>query len=115
MNLFRNANDLKSFAVGTLIFREGDPGDTMYVVAEGEIDILIHGKVVETAGPGGIVGEMALIDKKPRSATVTARTDCKVAAVDAKRFSLMVQQTPFFAIEVMQVMAERLRRWGNQA
>jgi CRP-like cAMP-binding protein len=113
INLFRNADDLKVFPAGTVIFREGEPGDMMYVVADGEVEISVHNHVVETAGVGGIVGEMALIDNKPRSATVIAKTDCKLAPVDQKRFSFLIQQTPFFAIEVMQVMADRLRRWGN--
>jgi CRP/FNR family cyclic AMP-dependent transcriptional regulator len=56
---------------------------------------------------------MALIDAKPRSLSAVARTDCKLAAVDRQRFSFMVTETPYFALHVMQVMAERLRRRGG--
>jgi CRP-like cAMP-binding protein len=82
----------------------------MYAVSEGEVDILVHGKVVETVGPGGILGEMALIDTKPRSATAIAQTDCKLVPISEKRFTFLIQQTPHFALQVMRVMAERLRR-----
>ncbi|MCI0525856.1 MAG: cyclic nucleotide-binding domain-containing protein [Nitrospira sp.] len=75
-----------------------------------QVDILIQDKVLETVKPGGILGEMALIDAKPRSATAVAKTDCKLVPIDEKRFVFLVQETPYFAIQVMQVMVERLRR-----
>jgi CRP/FNR family cyclic AMP-dependent transcriptional regulator len=87
----------------------------MYVVKEGEVEVIVNGKVVDTIGPGGILGEMALIDKQPRSATATAKTDCKLVSVDEQRFQRLVQQTPHFAIQVMRVMAQRLRQMDAQA
>jgi len=57
-----------------------------------------------------IVGELALIDDEPRSATVVARTDCRLVAVDRRRFEYMVQETPLFGIAVMKVLADRLRK-----
>ena len=97
------------FAAGQVIFREGDPAGRMYVVAEGEVKILVGSQVMEIAGPGSIFGEMALIDGSPRSATVIAKTDCELAAIDENRFGVLVQKNPYFAVEVMQVMAARLR------
>jgi len=82
----------------------------MYILKEGEVDILVHDKIVETIGPGEILGEMALIDQNPRSATAVARTNCQLVSIDEKRFTFLVQQTPYFAIEVMRVMARRLRQ-----
>jgi CRP/FNR family cyclic AMP-dependent transcriptional regulator len=107
--IFRHTQP-QSFKAGDVIFHEGDPGTVMYVISGGQVDILVGSQVVETAGPGSIVGEMALIDDSPRSATTIAKTDCELVAVDHKRFEFLVQQTPFFALEVMQVMSERLRR-----
>ena len=92
-----------------MIFAEGQPGDVMYVVKDGEVDVLIHNQVVETIGPGDVLGEMALIDQQPRSATAVARTDCQLVSINEARFKYLVQQTPYFAIEVMRVMARRLR------
>ncbi len=108
--LFRHASNAVSFEPGQVIFSEGDPGDVMYMVQEGEVEIVAHGKLVEIAGEGSIVGEMALVDNEPRSATVTAKTETKLVPVDQKQFSFMVQETPFFAIHVMHVMADRLRK-----
>jgi CRP-like cAMP-binding protein len=82
----------------------------MYVIKEGEVDILVNDKVIETVGPGGIVGETALIDTHPRSATVVAKTDCQLVPIDEKRFTFLIQQTPYFSLQVMRVLVERVRR-----
>ena len=83
----------------------------MYIITEGELDILDgSGSSLETAGPGSIVGELALIDDEPRSASVVAKTDCRLVAVDRHRFLYMVQETPFFGLAVMKVLADRLRK-----
>jgi len=81
----------------------------MYVVQEGEVDIVVGTSVAETVAPGGIFGEMALIDQHVRSAGAVARTPCKLVLVDQRRFQFLVAETPFFAIQVMSIMAERLR------
>jgi len=110
IDLFQQAQDHVIFAAGHVIFREGEPGDVMYVVLEGEVEIVVQGQVIDTTGPGGIVGEMALIDAGPRSATVRTKTVCTLVPVSQRRFTFLVQQTPFFALQVMRVMSERLRR-----
>jgi CRP-like cAMP-binding protein len=110
LNLFRD-KEATSFAAGQFIFKAGDPGETMYIITEGEVDILDgSGTTLETAGPGSIVGELALIDDEPRSATAVAKTDCRLVAVDRRRFQYMVQETPFFGLAVMKVLADRLRK-----
>jgi CRP/FNR family cyclic AMP-dependent transcriptional regulator len=111
LNLFRNATDGQSYTAGQTIFEAGAPGDVMYVVQEGEVDIMLAGRVIDSSGPGGIIGEMALISDKPRSASAVAKTDCKLVPIDEKRFTFLVQQTPYFSIQVMRVIAERLRRY----
>lgn len=109
MSLVRFAGDFEAFAAGQPIFTEGQPGDVMYVVKEGEVDLFIHGNLVDTLGPGGILGEMAMIDRKPRSATAVARTDCQLVSINEGRFQYLVQQTPYFSLEVMRVLVHRLR------
>jgi CRP-like cAMP-binding protein len=111
IELFNRAADWVGFEAGNTVFREGEPGEHMDVVVEGEVEIVAAGRVLEIAGPGSVVGELALIDRAPRSATATALTDSRLVPVDAKRFQFMIQQTPFFALQVMGIMAERLRRW----
>ena len=111
IELFRNASDVETYAAGHRIFEEGsEGGDRMYGVKEGFVEILVHGAHVEAVGPGGIFGEMSLIDTSRRSATAIAKTDCVVVPVDAERFNFLVQQTPMFALQVMRIMADRLRR-----
>ena len=95
---------------GETIFSAYDMGSEMYVVLEGEVELTIGSRVVETLGPGEPFGEMALIDQAPRTATATAKTPCKLAIVPERRFLFMVQQTPHFALQIMKVMADRLRK-----
>jgi len=110
LNLFRDKEGM-SLAGGEFVFKAGDAGETMYIITEGEVDILDgSGTTLETAGPGSIFGELALIDDEPRSATVVAKTDCRLVAVDRRRFQYMVQETPFFGLAVMKVLADRLRK-----
>jgi CRP-like cAMP-binding protein len=111
VQLFRHATDVKVFTAGQVIFREGEPGDIMYVVQEGEVDVRIGDQDIDHLGPGGIFGEMALIDSSARSATVIAAIDCRLVPIDERYFHQLVQQRPYFATEVMRVMARRLRRW----
>ena len=114
INFLKHEKEIKSFQAGQPIFSEGQAGDVMYAVVEGEVHIVLRGQVLEAVGEGGIFGEMALLDARPRSASAMANTHCRVAVIDLKRFAVLIQQTPFFAVEVMRVMAERLRRITGQ-
>ncbi len=108
------AEDVQTFTAGTSIFEAGTPGDVLYVVLEGKVDILVHGKVIDKVSSGGIIGEMALIDTQPRSATATASTDCRVVPINEERFSYLIQETPEFALQVMKVVVQRLRLMNEQ-
>jgi len=108
--LFRLERDPLLLEQGETLFRQGDRGDCMYVLLDGSVDILVGSTVVESARPGALLGEMAMVDSSPRSATVIATSDCKLARIDQFRFHFLVQQTPNFATYVMKVMADRLRR-----
>ena len=114
IHLFDNDKDLISFEAGEAIFRAGDPRDYMYVVVEGQVDLMVNEILVETVAGGGIFGEMALIEQEVRVASAIARTSCRLAAVNEQRFNFMVCQTPFFALTVMRVLARRLRRMDAQ-
>lgn len=98
-----------SIPAGQALFSEGDDGNQMFVLDSGIAEVFVQNRLVETLEHGSIVGEMGLVSPGPHSASVIARTDCEFVAVDQKRFQFLVQQTPFFAIQVMQLMAERLR------
>ncbi|MGZ4712406.1 MAG: Crp/Fnr family transcriptional regulator [Acidimicrobiia bacterium] len=113
IGFFKHARDIVVYEPGDALFRAGDPGDTMFAVIEGEVDLVVDDRRLDTVGPGGIVGEMALVDAAPRSATAVARTPARVAKVTKREFTFLVQEHPTFALQVMAVLAERLRR-ANQ-
>ncbi len=107
--LFANNPSIVRIPAGQALFREGEDGHMMYVLTTGNAEVIVNNRVVETLQHGSIVGEMGIVSPGPRSASVVATTDCEFVAVDEKRFQFLVQQTPFFATQVMRVMAERLR------
>lgn len=72
--LFRQESNTVQRAPGDFLFREGEKGDKMYVLLEGEVDIFLGDFVFETAGPGSLLGEMALIDDSPRTANAVAKS-----------------------------------------
>jgi CRP/FNR family transcriptional regulator, cyclic AMP receptor protein len=107
--LFRHETDGLQLAPGDSLFRQGDKGEKVYVVLEGEMEIVLDDFVLETAGRGALIGEMALIDDSPRTASAVAKTSCRLAEIDRRRFHFLVQQTPHFATHVMKTLADRLR------
>jgi len=92
------------------LFQKGDSGHQMFVVKSGEMQIVDGNHVFETIPPGGIFGEMALIDGSPRAATARAKTNCDVAAISEKSFLFLVDEVPEFALHVMRTLTDRLRR-----
>ena len=113
--LFRQETDTLQLAPGDFLFREGDRGENMYVLLDGEIEILLGDFVLETIGQGALIGEMALIHDSPRTATVVAKTPCRLAEISRRRFHFLVQQTPHFATHVMKTLADRLRHMNAVA
>ncbi len=115
VNIFQHESHGEIFAAGEVIFREGEPGEVMYVIQEGEVELCSNEHLLEIVGPGGIFGEMALLDPTNRSATAMARTDCRVVSLNQARFKVHVHHTPYFAIQVMRVMVDRLRGMNQEA
>ncbi|MFN2222405.1 MAG: SpoIIE family protein phosphatase [Chloroflexota bacterium] len=110
LGLFSDESDRQSFAAGQVIVRAGDPADTMYVVAEGELAVTLEGQELDRLTAGELFGEMGMVENRPRSATVTAITDCCLIPIDKMRFAALVRQHPGFATRVMAIMSSRLRR-----
>lgn len=111
--LARNGVELETFKAGDKVFVTDDEASLMYVVRAGKINVMASGVVLESIGPGGLFGEMALIDGAPRSATAVVVEDAEVAPIDRKAFLFMVRQSPDFALEVMSVLAARIRRMNE--
>jgi CRP/FNR family cyclic AMP-dependent transcriptional regulator len=115
LHLFRNAPEVIAVAAGKYIFQKGETARVMYLIIEGDVDLLLGETVVETAGEGAFIGEMALIDDEARSASARARSDCRVFPIDEARFQSLVKETPFFALQLMKTLAHRLRRMDARA
>ena len=114
-DLFRQDTDTVQLGPGDFLFHEGDKRDCMYVLLEGEMDILLGSYVVETAKEGALIGEMALIDDSPRAASAVAKSACRLAEIDRQRFDFLVQQHPHFSRHVMKELSDRLRHMNAAA
>ncbi len=109
-SFLENTSDSLLFEPGQVIFREGQVGDQMYLILEGILQVSVQGHSLDLLSAGNIVGEMALIDEGVRSATGTAVSLCKLLPINRSRFAELVQQHPDFALHVMSIMSNRLRR-----
>ena len=101
---------LRTFAGGATIFKEGDPGDKMYFVQSGEVELRVGDKPVFRVETGAFFGEMALIEDAPRSASAHAVGQCNLMPVDRAKFEHLVKMTPDFVTEMMRTLANRLRK-----
>ena len=108
-DLFAHEENPVLLTAGDTLFRTGDAADSMFVVLDGSLNVLVGEQVVETSRRGAILGEMALVDNTPRGATVIATEASKLAKVDARRFQRLIQQNPFFAMHVMKELVDRIR------
>jgi CRP-like cAMP-binding protein len=110
IHLFDKEQQTETITAGTAVFHEGEAGDAMFAVLGGAVDLIVRGKTLETVEAGGVFGEMALVEDRPRAASAVVMSDARLVRVDRKRFMFLVQQNPFFALQLMTLMAERLRR-----
>ena len=99
----------RQFKAGDVIFKRGDAAQELFVVQDGEVEIRLNNRVLEKLSRYDIFGELALIDSAPRSATVVAVTDVTLVPVSEKQFLFLISNTPHFALNVMRIMARRLR------
>jgi CRP-like cAMP-binding protein len=94
---------------GKVIMVQGQAGAFMYVVQEGRVAISIRGTIVERVGPGGVFGEMALVDQGARTANANAETDCVLLAINRQIFLNLVKADPTFGVSLLTAIAERVR------
>jgi len=98
-----------SYEAGKTIMKEGDAGVLMYVVLYGRVAIQVGGKLVEKVGPGGVFGEMALVDRTPRLASANADTACTLLAINRNAFLNMVKSSRRFAASLLAAVSQRAR------
>jgi len=104
-----NDVEMRVVKAGGTIFREGDNAHELFVIKSGDVRIQLGNRTLTELHANDIFGEMALIDDEPRSATAVAVTDVELVPVTEKQFLFLVSQTPYFALKVMRVLAQRLR------
>ena len=109
LELFGDWEDQVEFKKKEVIFSEGDPGDCMYVVTKGEVEVMLKGEPLGAELPGGLIGEMAMINAKYRSATAVAIKKSRLARINQDQFREMIVRNPDCALHVMSVLANRLR------
>ena len=114
MRLFaKKAGTSLNFPAGSVVFNKGDPGDCMYVVQSGVIEMVIGDRVIEVCGANEAIGFMSMIDGAQRSSTARVREACEVSLIDQRRFRFMVDEVPNFAQYIMGAMARRIRGMGE--
>jgi CRP-like cAMP-binding protein len=108
----------KEFAQGTVLFREGEPGKEMYVVQQGRVTVSkrVGGveKILASLGPGEFLGEMSILNNRPRSATATCAEAARLLVIDAKTFEAMVRSSAEIAIRMIKKLSDRLAAADEQ-
>ncbi len=102
------------YSSGKIIMHEGQAGVFMYVVLEGQVAVTIHERIVEKVGPGGMFGEMALIERTDRLANAVAETDCVLLAINRNVFLALVKENPEFGIALLRAVGERALFMASQ-
>ncbi len=104
----------KSYDAGDVLVRQGEVGDCMFVLQEGEVEVLKsedgREAVVDVLKAGEMFGEMAIIEKQVRSATVRAITHVRVLTIDKKTFLRRVHEDPTLALNILKTMSNRIRK-----
>lgn len=108
----------KVYEDGEVIISQGEPGDCMYVVQEGLVEVCVEkdGKTIPLAvrGEGEFIGEMAIFEREVRSATVRAKGQARVLTIDKKNFLHRIHEDPSLAFRIVQVMSGRIRELTNE-
>jgi CRP-like cAMP-binding protein len=109
----KRAEDVKVDA-GKRLVTEGDTGTEFFVVIDGKATVSKRGQRVAELGPGGFFGELALLDKAPRNATVTAETPMELVVLGQREFAGLIDDVPEFAHKLLAGVARRLRQADSQ-
>ncbi len=108
--LFSDSDQSLHLTANEVLYHAGQPAPQVYFVLKGRIAIRVNGQVVESVPAGSIVGEVAMLDNGLHGADAVAETDSVVEPVSIERFKFMVEETPYFAMDVMKAMAERMHQ-----
>ena len=110
----RHALPVRRLDAGEPLFLEGDVPAAMYVVTSGLVHILRRGRVLEDVRAGGVVGELAMIDERPRSAAAMAGADSEAAVIDRPALLRLLRAEPVIALAIMRILARRIRAMNRR-
>ena len=108
--VFVRADEIRAYAPGDVIFAQGDESSQMFGVVSGAVELRSGDDAVVRIETGATFGEMGIISRAPRSLTAVATEDTEIAVIDERTFLFLVQETPMFALQVMQSLAARIRQ-----
>ncbi len=103
------------FPAGKVLAQEGEPGHEFVVILDGEVEIRKGDEVIATRGPGSYVGEIALLEHRPRTATVVAKTALVADVIGQREFNTLLNDEPQIAEALKAKSAERLQELGDDA
>jgi CRP-like cAMP-binding protein len=109
----RRAEDVRVDA-GKVLVSEGATGAEFFVILEGAAKVARHGREVATLGPGDFFGDLALLDRAPRNATVTATAPMELVVLGQREFAGLIDEVPGFAHKLLAGLARRLRAYDAQ-
>ena len=109
------AGDEITMTEGTLIIDQGQMGREAFVVLDGQVTVKRGGRKITSLGPGGIVGELSLLDHGPRTATVVCDTDCTLFVIDQRHFRAVLEQFPSIAMKLLATLAANIRAMDRQS
>lgn len=108
----------KIYQDGEIVIRQGDRGDSLYVIQEGQVEILVEKEgreiVLRVLGPNELIGEMAIIEKEVRSATARAKGTARILTIDKKNFLKRISEDPTLAFRIIETMSRRIRDLSQQ-
>jgi CRP-like cAMP-binding protein len=110
----RRAEDIR-VDTGKVLVSEGAAGAEFFVIIDGNAKVTRHGAEVATLGPGDFFGDLALLDRAPRNATITASTPMELVVLGQREFSALIDEVPGFAHKLLAGLARRLRAYDAQA
>ena len=110
---------LANYPAGSFVFREGESGEEMYILQEGQVEVVKRygpeEKRLSLLEAGDFFGEMAMLETRPRSASARVVADAKVLAIDASTFDQMLREYPEVAVRMLRALCQRLRRYEDEA
>ena len=104
----------REYVDGEVICRQGEPGENMFVIQSGRVDVVIDDVLVTELTAGDLFGEMAIVERRPRSATVRARGPARVLTLDKRSFLRQVHEDPSLAYRILETMSRRVRRLDGE-